>query len=223
MNKYFIISLIYLIPIAGLINCSLPPNQQTGRIKIAFTFPKQGNNFTIKKIPLETNAFIVSISGTAMSLTKTKVTRDQVIRYFDVPSGEKIVTVDAIDINNKILATDTKTIKVISYITNSVTLDLVSPKNIIVLPDPTVTQNPTVIVKPTPTNVQDIKETPNPNGSPDPSPSPSPDNNSNGSNSGNSSNSNSGSSSGNGGSSNSPSVNVDIIVSPDDSEIESID
>lgn len=226
INKYFILSLVSLIPLSGLANCASPIGQQTGRIKMSFTFPQSQNNFSIKKIPSATSAYIVQISGEAMSKMVTRVTFEQKVKYFDIPGGQKFIKIDAVNTGNKVLATSTKTINVINYITNSFTIELTEPY-ILPSPQPIATNTPLIIPTPTNSPVAGDIHTPTDTSSPgnnnsgstgNGSPSPTQSNNSNSS----SSNGSGFPASGGGGSSNNGnnSVNVDITVSPDDSELQ---
>lgn len=112
----------------SLISCTSINSSDTGSIKMDFKFPKS-NSFSIKAVPENTDSFQVSISGDGLSQSiEKKITKDSSGKVLiqAIPTGNKTVTVKAINSSGKVLAQASANTEIKTGEVNRVTMELKS-------------------------------------------------------------------------------------------------
>lgn len=120
-----------LLPLFLAVGCA-PVNQtstSSGVLSFKVKWPGQNGGFKIKGIPAETTSIEITITGEGLtealreSLTRTGGSAEASTR-FTLPLGSKTVLANAFDSNQKLLATDNKSVSITGGSTTQVILDL---------------------------------------------------------------------------------------------------
>lgn len=136
--------LISFISLITLISCSSINTTNSGSVKMDFKFPQQ-KGFSVKAIPASTDSFQVLISGEGLSQSiDKKITKDDSGKVLieAIPTGNKVITVKALNSTGRVLAQAETNVEIKSGETNRVTMELKSLLKNFTLKFPNLPQSP---------------------------------------------------------------------------------